>query len=159
MSRWLECVFEPRMPLWRYVLWAFPVSFIPGVGLAAAAVAAATAMGFDIDALSPDAQSFQPLSTILLGPAIETLLLAATIRLLRLWLTQPLHMALASGLVWGVLHGLIAPLWFFAPAWSFVVYATAWMAWRPKGWLFAFIAAATTHALHNAAALALMSLG
>ena len=80
---------------------------------------------------------------------IDTYLLIFTLHILRSFNFQGLKLVVISGLFWGALHGLQSWPRFFAPAWSFFIYATAYETWRLKSFKKAFAAAAVTHALHN----------
>jgi len=81
---------------------------------------------------------------VIFAPVVETALLLLTLRLFQ-WTRPPYSAALAS-LVWGGLHALIYPVWFFGTVWSFFVFACAALAWHQKSPKHAFFAAALPHA-------------
>lgn len=90
-----------------------------------------------------------------LAPLIETPLLIALLALL------PARMgivprAAVSALVWGGLHALIAPFWFFGVVWAFFVFSCGYLVWRPESFRHGFAAAALPHALQNLAAYAML---
>jgi hypothetical protein len=79
----------------------------------------------------------------------ETLLLAFVLNILSNWIKPKLPVAAISALLWGGLHGLYAPIWFFGTVWSFFVFSCAFLAWRERSFRAAFVAAALPHALVN----------
>ncbi len=89
---------------------------------------------------------------VLVAPAVETLLLAAMLALMpRRWSIP--SRALATGVFWGVLHGLAAPFWFVGTWFPFFVFSCCWMTWRQRSFGHAFAAATLPHALQNLVAL------
>lgn len=85
----------------------------------------------------------------LVSPLLETLLMAAILRLL-MWATnEPVQLALASAVVWAILHSLMTPIWGLVVAWPFFVFSLAYLAWRRISWTKAILVAAGIHALHN----------
>ncbi|WP_225539968.1 hypothetical protein [Xanthomonas sp. XNM01] len=88
------------------------------------------------------------LGMVLLAPLIETLVLIAFLALLpaRIGIVPR---AAISALLWGGLHALAAPFWFFGVVWSFFVFSCGWLAWRPESFAHGFAAAAIPHALQN----------
>lgn len=98
------------------------------------------------------------LGLVVLSPAVETALLLATLHAVRkAGLSTPATAALAA-LVWGGLHALVHPAWFFGTVWSFFVFACAAEAWRAKSGRHAYWAAALPHAMVNAAVFAVLAL-
>jgi hypothetical protein len=92
---------------------------------------------------------------VVIAPIIETYLLIFTLFVLRNWRfkTEGLKLAIIAGILWGLLHGVQSWPWFFAPAWSFFIYSTAYETWRLTTFKKAYFAAAIPHALNNLVAL------
>lgn len=96
------------------------------------------------------------LHAVILGPALETLVLAAAISgfLLplfgRTWIVVSLSAAL-----WAILHGLIFWVWGVVIFLPFAVYSFMYLRFREYGWRWAFLAAFSSHALHNLVAVSL----
>ena len=92
----------------------------------------------------------------LVTPMVETLFLAFAIGSLGLLSFPAKHVAVASALGWGICHGALAPLWFFGAVWSFFVFSTAYITWRPVSFWHAFFGAAIPHILVNSSVLAML---
>ena len=88
---------------------------------------------------------------VVIAPIIETYLLIFTLFVLRNWRfkTEGLKLAIIAGILWGLLHSVQSWPRFFAPAWSFFIYSTAYETWRLTSFKKAFSVAALIHALHN----------
>ena len=88
----------------------------------------------------------------LLVPALETLVLAGMLLFLpERW--SIVSRATVMGVAWGGLHALLAPMWFFGPAFLFFVCSRAYLTWRPVSFRHAFTAAGLPHALNNLAVM------
>lgn len=96
------------------------------------------------------------LGVVVLAPLLETLVLALMLGALGFTGLGNAAKAIICGLVWGLLHGMVAPVWFFAPAFAFFVFSCAWLAWRPRGLGMAFLAAMLPHVVNNAVAFGLV---
>ena len=70
-----------------------------------------------------------------------------------------LHVAVASGILWGMGHAAFGLLWFFGPAWIFFVLTCSYIAWREKSFKHAYFAALIPHVLNNATAVIAVYLG
>jgi hypothetical protein len=144
----------PTVPLWRYCLLVVPLDLLPTIALLVVFSGLAL-IGVDVDALTPAAPVASVtllLTMVIVGPLLETLLLAAGLRLLSLASSRMSVVATLSALVWGCLHGLSDPLFFgkfFGTVWIFFVYSCAYLAWRKVSFAHAYVAAAAPHALHN----------
>lgn len=163
----LGFLFEPAVPLWRYCLAAVPIALLPSMlflTVAIAAVEGLNALGLsDIDpeALVPAAPPQRAIDHFLIivaTPAVETLLLALILSILGRVIVSHRILATVSALIWGALHGSLAPFWFFGTAWSFFVFSAGWLAWRGRSWGHAFAAASIPHAFINLLVMSTMSL-
>ena len=85
---------------------------------------------------------------VLFAPLVETLIMAAVLRLLARFLS-PTATVLSSAALWGVAHSLQAPVWGLVVWWPFVIFSTLYMVWRERSVLAAIGVAAATHALQN----------
>lgn len=144
---------SPRPPLWRYSLGAWPCALLPAWAIALLATLVVAFAGFDPDALMPnpgvpDLDWF--VGAVIIAPIVETALLLLLLRFLQFLDVPDAWAAAVAGVSWGVLHGLVAPLWFFGPAWAFFVFSWAALFWRRVSWWHAFAAATVPHALINA---------
>lgn len=148
---------EAPGPLWRWCLLAWPLSLIPGVALGYWGLwLYRTLTGQEAEPV--DAGNGSPWFVVLIGPAIEAGLLLGLLYILRTLGASGRTAVTASALLWGALHGLINPVWFWAPAWLFFVTSAGAWAWRRHGKWHAFAAAFVPHALQNAAVLASIAL-
>jgi hypothetical protein len=132
-----------------YVLKAWLLALLPTLALAALVSLAATpAQGPQIRGQG----STLLLLVVLASPILETLLMVPP-----LWaldrLLGPGRAALASALLWGVLHSLAAPAWGLVVWWPFLILSVAYLAWRRSGAVKAMTMVAAMHALQNAAVL------
>jgi len=148
-------LFHPTGSLGKYCLYVTPLAIIPNIFIALLVVSAVLIFP-EAEGLLPPSQE-SGLSTLVgLGvvtPLIETLLLAATIELLKCFTSNTIRIAVISALVWGFFHSLVAPLWEFSAAWMFFIFATAYLVWRPRSWQDAFWAAAIIHIANNSLAV------
>lgn len=153
---------EPSLPLWKYVLLAFPLALVGSCVLFGTALLVAIAAGLNVGALLPPdrAATFSEiLGTLVFAPVTETLILAGLVKLLSLGISRPAAIAACSAVLWGLFHGYFGALWFFGTVWSFFVFTCAYLAWRKNSFGHAFAAAALPHALINATAMALVFTG
>jgi membrane protease YdiL (CAAX protease family) len=152
-------LFDPRMPLWRWCLIAWPLAMIPSMLLVMLLHTALGWWGVDAEALSPPvfaATWRMLLLVVVVAPLLETLLLAAGVWALGRVLRSRAVVVLLSALAWGLLHGVQSPLWFFGTVWSFYVFSAGYVAWRRVSGGHAFAAAAVPHALINLTVMALL---
>ena len=118
------------------------------VGIAAGVL---TLLGIPLEELSaPDMKinlrDF--LGAVVIAPVFETLLLAGMLALMPLrWGIA--RRAIISAIVWGLLHGVFAPLWFFGSVFGFFVFSCGYMVWRQKSFAYGFAAASIPHAIIN----------
>lgn len=151
----------PRRGLVAYAVTAGLVSLAGSLVLAGSADAAARAFGIEqpTDGLPEWSIGWVDLvGVVLFAPLVETLLLSGLLALLARWMQSPRRIAAVSALIWGGLHGSVAPMWFFGTVWAFFVFSYAYLAWRPRSYRHAFAAAALPHAMQNGAAFGLLAL-
>lgn len=151
----------PRRGLVAYALIAGLVSLAGSMLLAGSADALARAFGIGPpgDGLPEWSIGWVDLAgLVIFAPLVETLLLTALLWGLSRVIASPVRIAAVSALIWGGLHGAVAPMWFFGTVWAFFVFSYAYLAWRPRSYAHAFLAAALPHAMQNAAAFGLLAL-
>ena len=148
--------FDGRGSFLEYCLIAWHFALIPSIALAALAYLFFSSAGADVSALQKPARDILTRNvwmTVLVAPAIETLVLACGIWLIGRVTRRRQVIAVTSALAWGGLHAWFHPLWFFGVVWSFYVFSLGYLAWRPVSYKHALGAAAVPHALVNASAL------
>ena len=144
----------------RYVLRAWPRAMAPTFVIALVLSVLFQLLGLDPlpdddpwRVLASMPKGWLLLQVVLFAPLAETLLMAPLLALLmRLWGGRRLPAALSSAAAWAVLHSLSALLWGLCIFWTFLVFSTAWLAWRPRSFRHAYFVTAGIHALHNAVA-------
>ena len=83
------------------------------------------------------------------------MLLALGLHILSLIAKRTIPLAALSALIWGAIHGLLAPTRFAGTVWSFFVFSIAYLTWCELGRTRAFAASAIPHAILNLFVLAL----
>jgi hypothetical protein len=147
-------------PLALHCALAVPVAALPSLAFYGLAYGAASALGIDaaaIGAPSPGTSIGDGIGAAVVSPLAETLLLGGLLWALSRLSANRLFVAAASAVLWGGLHATRGPLWFFGTFWSFYVFGSSYLAWRPIAWWKAFIVAATPHALINLTAFMLLA--
>lgn len=160
MRRVIAFLTTPASPLWRYCVVAGLLAQFPSMVVVLTAMLVLHLIGIvprypEFPPMSP----FGVLNLVLITPAAETVLLGLGLWLLGKFIRNPIRLAATSAVAWGVLHGMVAPIWFFGTVWSFFVFSNAYIAWRQHSRTLAFIAAAVPHALVNLAAAAMVLAG
>lgn len=145
---------DPRP--WRFVLKAAALALGPSLVLSFLVGALLPhADGPDLSFSASLGAGWTIFLLVLVSPVLETLLLVPIVfGLLRLG--GPAVAAFGSALVWGVLHGLQAPVWGLIVWWPFLVMAVALMTWRRAGLGRAVTVVIAVHALQNAVGAALL---
>lgn len=152
MRRLLRFLLVPETPLWKYCLCLLPAAIVPSFLLGVLALFVAESAGVDVVEHMPPPRAFTPgviLRTVIIGPAIETLLLAGALKLLSATPLRPASRAAVCAVLAGCAHSLAAALWFFGTVWSFFVFSCAYIAWRRTSFARAWSAAFVPHALVN----------
>ena len=140
---------------------AFPLALFPSLALFAGVYFLLAATGVDTSAIQPPSRSAtvsEVFGAVVFAPVVETYLLSLVLRGLLRATSSPLLAATASAVVWGALHGAIAPLWFFGSVWSFFVFSCAFIGWQGRSFKQAYLAAAVPHALINLTVMATVAL-
>jgi hypothetical protein len=94
---------------------------------------------------------------VVVGPLIETLLMIPPLLLLNRF-AGPGPAVVGSALLWGVLHSLQAPVWGLVAWWLFLIFSIAFLTWRSRGLVTAFLLVTAIHGLQNSVPAALLLL-
>lgn len=149
-NRILALLFDSRGPAWRYILRAGLISLIPSLlvsFLLALAVADSEGAMPQFDEQAGAVVLF--VSVVIVSPAIETLLLGFGLWVFSFVTKKLLRLALASCILWAILHSLEAPMWGLVVVWPFFVFSCAYLAWRRKSWWHAVGVACGIHIFQN----------
>jgi membrane protease YdiL (CAAX protease family) len=147
-------LFEARSALPAYVAKAWLMALVPSIALSA--LVRQIASGAEAPQF-PASPALLVLLVVFVGPALETLLLAAPLVLLNR-LAGPGPAVIASALLWGVVHSLVVMTWGLVIWWPFLIMSIAFLTWRREGVAKALAVAFSIHALQNGFAVGLMLL-
>jgi hypothetical protein len=89
------------------------------------------------------------LGVLVLSPWAETLLMIPILWILKRTTGETLWIAVASAVVWGLLHSALAPAWGFAVTWPFFVFSLCFLEWEKKSRGNAIKVTAMVHMCHN----------
>ena len=141
----------------RYVAKAWALMLGPSLVLGWAAAKLfpqAASPDFNVEATGPWMTAF---SLVFFAPAVETLILAPLVLLLRRFFGFG-PAAIAGAGLWGVAHSLAAPTWGLVVWWPFLIMSIALMTWRSEGLIKAIALVTIVHALQNSVGAALLLL-
>lgn len=157
VDRW---PFRADVGLLHYALRAAAVGVLPSILIVVVVAGLTSLAGIDVGR-PPEVRlgAGGLVAVVVLAPLLETLLLAALLELLGMALRSWVPIAAVSAIAWGLLHGLVTPLWFFGTVWSFFVFSAAYIAWRPQSIHRALVAAALPHAFINFVVFTVIYLG
>lgn len=133
--------FNPGPSVWRYVVRMGLISLVPSLLIGVVIFVILSEFTDSPLEYGPQYDEGSPLSglalffsVVVIGPAIETLLMSAVLWGLSFITRKVVHLAVLSAVVWAMLHSLMAPIWGLVIAWPFYVFSRAYLAWRPYGW-------------------------
>ena len=118
-------------PFWLHCLLAFPLATVPSWALLLLGAAVLGAFGIEMPREVPfniELTVRELFLTDVVWPLVETLLLALGMIVLCSIIKRPVLAGAVSALLWGVLHGLVAPFWFVGVTWPFSFFPCAF--WR-----------------------------
>jgi len=150
----------PSPSLARYILRVAPLTVLPSFLILGFAAVVFRLLGRDTTFPAEGAPStglLDLVGVVVAGPVLETLGLALVLTLLGLCSLPVRWQAAVAALLWGALHGLFHPLWFFGSVWGFFAFSAAFLAWRRVSGRHAYVAAATLHGVHNLAVVIVAS--
>ena len=147
-------LFDTRVHPLRYVVRAWPVAMVPTFFIAFVLSSLTRLAGlehlFDQDqwtslvSMSKGMLFFQ---VVIFAPLVETLLMAPLLALLMRVLKRRRYAIPASAAVWAGLHSLSAVVWGLCIFWTFIVFSSAFLAWRPRSFKHAYFVTAATQAV------------
>jgi len=159
-----EVLTLPGRKWWHQVLGVWLLCAVPGIGIALVLGALGLTGSPEANAALQHGISGSPravLAATVVGPFIETVILALVVAGVSLVLRKPVHVAAVVGVAAGITHGLVndLPAQFIGPAWTFFMMALAWQVWRAGGRTpQAFAMVWLVHILQNAFAVSLVFL-
>lgn len=138
-------IFDDRRPI-RAIVVAFVLTIAGSftLGMLVTSVAA--------NGAGPDLGKAPPVVLVvglaLVSPLLETLLMGVILDQLRRGLAA-WQASVASAVLWGVLHSLLAPWWGVVIWWPFLIFSVLWLTWRPRGFWIATAVVTAVHVLQN----------
>jgi membrane protease YdiL (CAAX protease family) len=141
------------LPMKKYIIVMACISLFPS--LLAAILLSATGL---FGQIGPDVEGWKQkgvpvgvviLDVLVIGPLVETLLMALIIFILSLGIKSQMRVAIASAILWGILHSLVSPAWGLIVWWPFFIFSCAYLTWRQQSWRKGYWAAAAIHFLQN----------
>lgn len=139
---------EP-LPMKKYIFIMALVGLVPSVLMSILVTASGLfgQVGPEIDPNMPvPAIVF---SFLILSPIFETLLMSLLFLILSLFIKSKPKLAIASAILWALLHSLASPPWGLIIIWPFYVFSCAYLTWRSQSWFKAFWVTACIHFLQN----------
>jgi hypothetical protein len=108
---WLvSLLFDNQIPMWKYVLRAGFISLVPSLII----VLILGLTGVISEETGPEFKGSAVglfITLVIIGPPIETLLMAGGLWILSFITERQIRLAVISALVWAVVHSLVAPAW------------------------------------------------
>ncbi|EHK7543421.1 CPBP family intramembrane metalloprotease [Vibrio cholerae] len=116
---------------------------------------------YDLPADGPDVRMTlaDVLGTVLVGPALETLLMSLILVLITKFTDRIFLGACFCAFIFSILHSMSYPLWGMFTFIPFVVFGVAFQVWRQSSPKVGFTIAFLIHALHNSYVLLVGMLG
>lgn len=146
--RLLSLLFDNQISMWKYVLRTGLISLVPS--LIIAMILALT--GVITEETGPDFEGPAIglfIGLVIIGPPLETLLMALVLWLLSFITKRPVQLAVISAFIWAGLHSLIAPAWGMGVIWPFFVFSCSYLSWRRRSWWRAILVTSCVHAFQN----------
>ena len=140
-------LFDPAVPAWRYILFAWPLVAIPTLLLGWAITQLLP--GLPGPALGNASAATVVIGVVLFSPAVETLLMSGPVLLLDRW-RGPVAAVVGSAILWGIAHSLAAARWGLVIWWPFLLLSIAFLTWYRRGYWRAVGVVTAIHALNNA---------
>jgi len=141
-------LFYNRISMPRYVLRAGLISFVPSIMI----VVILAASGIMTEERGPTFEGsplFLLLMIVVIGPPIETLLMAPILWMLSFVTKRQVPLAAMSACVWAGLHSLLAPAWGLGVIWPFFVFSCSYLTWRKRAFWRAILVTSCVHSFQN----------
>ncbi len=144
----LSMLFDNRISMRRYVPRAAVISFLPSMII----VAILASSGIMTEERSPTFEGdplYLLLMVVVIGPPIETLLMAPILWLLSFITKHEIALAAVSACIWAGFHSLFASAWGLGVIWPFFVFSCSYLNWRERSFWRAILATSCIHSLQN----------
>ncbi len=133
-------------PVRSYVWRAWLISIIPTYVIGSIVVGVLALPSPTIPDSSP---VFLVIFLLYIAPVVETMVMWPILWILRAVMRRQLRVALASAVIWGVLHGLHSVAQGLTITWAFFVFSICFMEWEKKSKLTGIGVTALLHMTHN----------
>jgi len=144
----LALLFDNRTSMLRYILRTGLISLVPSLII----VISLGMLGIMNEENGPKFEGPTVgllVGIVILGPPIETLLMAAVLWVLSFITKRKVALAILSALVWAGLHSIAAPVWGLGVLWPFFVFSCSYLTWRQRAWWRAVLVTSCVHAFQN----------
>jgi hypothetical protein len=144
----LSLLFDNQIPMWKYILRTGLISLVPSLII----VLTLGLTGVISEETGPEFKGSAIglfVTLVIIGPPIETLLMAGVLCLLSFITKQQIRLAAISAFVWAAVHSLIAPTWGLGVIWPFFVFSCSYLNWRRRSWWRAILVTSCVHAFQN----------
>lgn len=148
-------LFRPEGPRAAYVLKAWLLVLLPSILLSLVVnVSVPSAEGPELPLSGP----LMVALVTLIGPFLETLIMAAVLLALRPFVGFGPAVVLSS-VGWGLAHSAAAAIWGLVIWWPFLIFSIAFLTWRRRSFWSGIVIVTAIHALQNSFAVALLLAG
>ena len=144
----LSLLFNNQISMWKYVLRAGLISLVPSLVFV-------LILGFSGAITQEAGPEFKGpaiglfIGLVIIGPPIETLLMAGGLWILSFITKRQVWLAVISAFAWAAVHSLIAPAWGLGVIWPFFVFSCSYLNWRRRSWWRAILVTSCVHAFQN----------
>ena len=146
--RLISLLFDNQISIWKYILRTGLISLIPSLIF----VMILGLTGIISDQTSPEFEGSTIglfVMMVIIGPPIETLLMAGGLWILSFITKRQIRLAAISAFVWAAIHSLLVPAWGLGVIWPFFVFSCSYLAWRKRSWWHAILVTSCVHAFQN----------
>jgi hypothetical protein len=146
--RLLSLLFDNQIPMWKYILRTGLISLVPSLII----VLILGLTGVITEDAAPEFKGSAIglfVTLVIIGPPLETLLMAVVLWLLSFLTKRQIRLAVISAFLWAGVHSLIAPTWGLGVIWPFFVFSCSYLNWRQCSWWRAILVTSCVHAFQN----------
>ena len=144
----LSMLFDTRVSMRKYILRSAIISFLPSLMI----VFLLAASGIMTEERAPSFEGeplFILLMLVVVGPPLETLLMAPILWILSFVTKREVPLAAMSACIWAGVHSLAASAWGLGVIWPFFVFSCSYLNWRRRGFWRAILITSCIHSLQN----------
>ena len=145
MKKILRILRNTDQRVWNYVWKATLISLLPSLAISAVVMSMLPDEGPSFE--GPVVLSV--IGMLVLSPWLETIILWGILWILRRFMARRTRIAIASAVLWGGLHSLMAPAWGLIVAWPFFVFSVCFLEWEKKSKGRAIVVTALVHTCQN----------